>query len=168
MDHDETVMAGPAEEHRLITAQLVPCEERLRFLPQRFGPHFLLAENTVYDAMRRLGASYTGGFWECYLLSNGGAFMAPTGASVYRVECEGNGYEGWLTAKATGMAVTAMALNRMSFMRGGARYADLFYRLRDFISQQAEARQLLALLDCRPAASAGVATATISKGEHHV
>ncbi|MYN40391.1 antirestriction protein [Duganella sp. FT109W] len=147
MDHDQQVLAAPEAESGLITAQLVPCEQRLNFLPQRFGPHFLLAENTIYDTMGRLCSAYTGGFWAFYLLSNGGAFMAPTDALAYHVECEGNGYEGWLEATVAGMGVTAMALNRLSFMHGGARYADLFYRLREYISQQPQARQLFALLD---------------------
>ncbi|MYN24808.1 antirestriction protein [Duganella levis] len=147
MDHDQQVMAVPEAESGLITARLVPCEERLSFLPQRFGPHFLLAENTIYDTMRRLCSGNNGGWWAFYLLSNGGVFMAPTDALAYHVECEDKGYAGWMEAKLLGMGVTAMALNRLSFMRGGARYADLFYRLREFISQQPQARQLVALLD---------------------
>ncbi|MYN42761.1 antirestriction protein [Duganella sp. FT109W] len=147
MDHDEQVLAALAADGGTISAQQVPCEQRLRFLPQRFGPHFLLAENTVYDTMGRLCVSYTGGYWDFYLLSNGGAFMAPTGAPAYHLVGDGNGYDGWLPGKVTGMGVTAMALNRMSFMRGGARYAELFYCLRAYIGQQPEAGQLFALLD---------------------
>ncbi|MFS2140376.1 antirestriction protein [Duganella sp. Dugasp56] len=130
-----------------IEAVLLPPEARLTCLPRHFGAQCIAVENAVCDMMRRLCPLYRGDYWEFYQLSNGGFYMAPTAVERYRLECDGNGFAGEFGANATGMGVCAMAYSQLSFWRGGARAAEMYYRLRDFIDLQPEARRLYALLD---------------------
>lgn len=130
-----------------IEAVLLKPKQRLACLPRHFGPRCTLVENAVYQMMARLHPPYRGDYWDFYELSNGGFFMAPTACDVYRLECDGNGYAGDFSARTAGIAVCAMTYSQLSFWPDGARMAEMFYRLRDFIDLQAEARQLYALLD---------------------
>ena len=130
-----------------ITARLLAPQERMRALPQQFGASFLAVEHSVYQMMRYLCAEYQGGYWDYYALSNGGFFMAPTTAAHYRLYCDGNGYEGVFTADAAGVGVCAMTYSQLSFAPGGARLAEEYYRLRDYIELHPAVRQLLDLLD---------------------
>lgn len=130
-----------------IAAVLLKPQARLACLPRHFGPRYVLVENAVFDMMGRLCPRYTGGYWDFYELSNGGLFMAPAGAEQYRLECDGNGYAGDFTPYVAGIGVCAMTYSQLSFWPNGARMAEMYYRLRDFIELQPEARQLYALLD---------------------
>ncbi|OFA00204.1 antirestriction protein [Duganella sp. HH101] len=130
-----------------ITATLLSPAARLQALPRHFGPLFTTVENCVYDTMRHLCAAYRGDFWDFYELSNGGFYMVPTGADHYRLFCPGNGYEGTLSAEATGLAVCAMAYSQLSFWPDGGRIAEDYYRLRDYIATHAAVRQLYDVLD---------------------
>jgi len=136
-----------ADGHGPIHAQPVVDEARLAFLPRHFGPFYLAAEQGVYRTLRRLCPHYRGGLWDFYDLSNGGALLVPTDALAYDLRCEGNGYAGRLPALATGIGVCAMAYSQLSFHGDGPRFADMYYRLRDFLAQQPEAGELFALLD---------------------
>ncbi|MCE1613524.1 antirestriction protein, partial [Enterobacter ludwigii] len=62
-----------------LTASLVPDEQRIGFWPQHFGsiPQWIILEPTVFAWMDRFCADYSGGIWQFFTLSNGGAFMAP-------------------------------------------------------------------------------------------
>ena len=62
-----------------LTSALVPDEQRVSFWPQHFGsiPQWIILEPTVFAWMNRFCADYSGGIWNFYTLSNGGAFMAP-------------------------------------------------------------------------------------------
>ncbi|WP_373987788.1 antirestriction protein [Duganella sp. BuS-21] len=139
--------ADGGAEAAAITATLVGQHERLGFLPRQFGPLFLLAENVVYDTMGRLCPHYTSGYWDFFSLSNGGAFLAPRGVPAFRLVRDGEGFDGWFDAETAGIGVTAVALCKLSFGRDGARFAESYYRLRDFIDEHPESRRLYALLD---------------------
>jgi hypothetical protein len=65
-------------------------------------------------------------------------------APPYDLACDGNGYACQLLPLATGIAVCAMAYNHLAFRRDGQRFAEMYYRVRDFLAQQAEAQQLFA------------------------
>lgn len=134
-------------DHGPVTALLLPQEQRLDFLPRHFGALALAAENAVYMTMRRLCPTYHGGYWDFYDLSNGGALLVPSGAASFYLECDGNGYAGHLPPLATGIGVCSMAYNHLAFRSDGRLFAQMFYRVRDFLAQQPEARQLWALLD---------------------
>ncbi|MGE9806284.1 antirestriction protein, partial [Escherichia coli] len=57
----------------------VPDALRIHFWPQHFGtiPQWLMLEPRIFAWMDRFCADYSGGIWQFYTLSNGGAFMAP-------------------------------------------------------------------------------------------
>lgn len=63
----------------LITATLLPDAQRLHFWPQHFGgiPQWILLEPRIFGWMDRFCTHYSRGIWRFYMLSNGGAFMAP-------------------------------------------------------------------------------------------
>lgn len=43
---------------------IVPENERLDFLPNHFGKHFLMLENLVYSFAEKMIDGYVGGYWE--------------------------------------------------------------------------------------------------------
>lgn len=148
MDANQNNLQGTAgRDGGRIEAALVKPKARLTCLPRHFGPRCVLVENAVFDMMGRLCPRYRGGHWDFYELSNGGFFMAPGGDDAFRLECDGNGYAGDFLPRAAGIAVCAMTYSQLSFWPNGARMAEMYYRLRDFIDLQPEARQLYALLD---------------------
>mgnify|MGYP003600782896 FL=1 len=63
----------------MLTATLVPDEQRLSVWPQHFGniPQWITLEPHIFAWMERFCADYSGGIWQFYTLSNSGAFMAP-------------------------------------------------------------------------------------------
>lgn len=48
----------------------------------------------------RLSEDYNGGFWNFYTLTNGGFYMAPAGDKRMRLEVDGNGFSGEMSADA--------------------------------------------------------------------
>lgn len=130
-----------------VSALLVAPQARADFLPRHFGADCKAVELAVCHTMRRLCPHYHAGYWHFYDLSNGGALLVPLGWPDYLLECDGNGYSGRLSPLATGIGVCAMAYNHLAFRRDGRQFAEMFYRLREFLAQQPEAGELWALLD---------------------
>lgn len=60
-------------------ATAAPDEQRIHFWPQHFGtiPQWVALEPCIFAWMDRFCADYSGGIWQFYTLSNGGAVMAP-------------------------------------------------------------------------------------------
>ena len=103
------------QKDQCVTASLVSENERFSFLPRYFGrKSFFLGEPLVYSWLDRLSEDYTGGFWNFYEVSNGGFYMAPAGDSLYRIEVEGNGYHGQVSADAAGIIATFFALGQLA------------------------------------------------------
>lgn len=102
-------------QNQIVTASLIPENERFTFLPRYFGREsFMLGEPLVYSWLGRLSEDYTGGFWNFYELSNGGFYLAPTGDTMYRIEVEGNGYRGQVSADAAGIIATFFAVGQLA------------------------------------------------------
>lgn len=91
----------------------VPDEKRAAFWPQHFGsiPLWITLEPRIFAWMDRFCADYSGGIWNFYSLSNGGAFMAPDADSdeKWSLFNSMNGNGGELSAEASGIAVCLMA-----------------------------------------------------------
>src|SRR5271156_2639494 len=114
-----------------VTASLVADSERSNALPRHFGMASMLrVESAVYGAMRSFARSYGGGFWRYFNLSNGGFYMAPFGDEPYAISVEGNGYEGTLSADATGIVASLFGINRIA-NTGCERCIAHYYLLRD-------------------------------------
>jgi hypothetical protein len=50
-----------------------------------FGRQMMIFEEDLYTNMSQLCADYTGSYWNFYDLSNGGCYLAPSGAESYRI-----------------------------------------------------------------------------------
>ncbi|MGU9944976.1 antirestriction protein, partial [Bordetella avium] len=117
-------MDNQAQELIPVTAALVDDEHRLDFLPTYFGPRLMMrGEALVYGWMRRLAESYNGGFWNYYTLTNGGFYMAPVLGRL-RLEVDGNGYSGEMSADAAGIVATLFALGQLAAETQGTDECD--------------------------------------------
>ncbi|MFP4891239.1 antirestriction protein [Paraburkholderia sp. EG304] len=136
-------------------ATLVPESRRLGFLPGLFGERRMIrGEALVYAWANRLSPDYTGGLWNFYKLSNGGAYLAPTRPERFNVAAIGSGYEGEMSADAFGVVVTLFALGQVAFevaesARGADsdKLVDSYHALRSFALDHAEAASILRAID---------------------
>jgi hypothetical protein len=132
----------------VITATLVPDDERLDFLPKLFGVRLMLqGEHMVYGWMRALSPDYVGGYWDFYRLSNGGGYMAPKLVGPVQIEVEGNGFSGSMSADAAGIVATLFALCNLAAQVREDAVIDLFHGLRGFAAEHAEASLIYSAID---------------------
>jgi hypothetical protein len=73
-----------------ITAKLIKAEQRLNMLPNLM----IKAEAMIYFRLSQLSADYQGGYWECYQLSNGGFYLAPSDPERLRLYVSENDFLG--------------------------------------------------------------------------
>lgn len=103
--------------------------------------------------MARLSQDYKGGLWHFYELSNGGFYLAPNKTERMRVEVDGNGFDGAMSADAAGIVATLFALNHLValvYEEGGPeldKLSDHYYFLRDFALGHPEAVTILRAID---------------------
>lgn len=121
----------------ILTATVVPDEQRLRFWPQHFGliPQWITLEPCIFAWMDRLCADYSGGVWNFYTLSNGGAFMVPEADSdvdkwTLFNNMNGNGAE--LSSEAAGIATCLMEFSHHACRTECDAMTEHYYRLRDY------------------------------------
>ena len=133
-----------------ITRELIPEDRRMSHTERLFGLHFpLLLEPFIYAATEKMSADYHGGYWHFYCLSNRGFYMALDSDQTFHVTCA-NCYEGDLSADALGIVACLTAYSHLSFSRyiAFARVcADHYHRLRDFMLDHEEAREILGAID---------------------
>lgn len=131
-----------------ITASTVPGYARMAFLPRAFGPrHVIVGESAVFNWMKSLCPTYSGGFWDFVDLSNGGFYLRlQTDTPSFLLRVDGNGFEGELTPDAASIVATLFAINELLFT-GAAHLDDAFYKLREFALQHAEARHIVSAID---------------------
>ena len=72
-------LTSPRTDTDRIECMPVPDEQRAAFWPQQFGsiPQWITLEPHIFGWMDRFCRDYSGGIWNFFTLSNGGAFMAP-------------------------------------------------------------------------------------------
>lgn len=132
-----------------ITRQLVAEDQRTKITADLFGVYFpLQLESFVFSMASRLSEDYGGGYWLFYTLDNGGFYMAPD--SDRRLQAVSpNGWEGFMTADAFGIAVCLFAYSNLSF--GSGQFAETcteqYHVLREYMMNHAEARAILAATD---------------------
>lgn len=106
------VLVGNDGSEPTLTATPVPDEQRVEFWPQHFGniPQWITLEPQVFAWMDRFCADYSGGIWNFYTLSNGGAFMVPETDSdaFWSLFNAMNGNAADMSAEAAGIAVCLM------------------------------------------------------------
>ncbi|WP_367376675.1 antirestriction protein [Hafnia alvei] len=136
-----------------LMATLVSDEQRGSFWPQHFGsiPQWITLEPRIFSWMDRLYADYSGGIWQFYMLSNGGAFMAPEPDEDSDEAWElfnamnGNGAE--MSAEAAGIAVCLMAYSHHACRTGCEAMTEHYYRLRDYAINHPECNAIMHIID---------------------
>jgi hypothetical protein len=126
----------------------------------RREPHRLLAaalrQHTAVDNpephlrwMDRLCADYSGGVWNFYTLSNGGAFMAPEseGDETWSLFNDMNGNSAAMSAEAAGIAVCLMTYSHHACRTESDAMTEHYYRLRDYALSHAECNAIMHIID---------------------
>lgn len=140
--------AGAVTEAKAVFATLVPEADRMDFLPTFFGTRLMLrGEAMVYGWMRELCAEYDGGMWSFFTLSNGGGYLAPSTSQPMKLEVDGNGFEGTMSADAAGIVATFFTLSHLSMQTEQEALSDLFLALREFAAEHAEAGLIFGAID---------------------
>ena len=134
----------------IITCQKISDKQRIQHTANLFGIRFPLnIEPAVYSIAGNIASAYNGAYWEFYVLSNGGFYMAPCSEQLYQVSCE-NGYEGTLSADALGITACLYAYSHLSFSSDDA-FAELcanhYHWLREYMLQHTEASSILKAID---------------------
>lgn len=135
--------------NQIITRQLVPEEQRTNVTADLFGVYFpLQLEPFIFSMASRLSEDYGGGYWLFYTLDNGGFYMAPDSDGQFQVVSE-NGWEGFMSADAFGIAVCLFTYSNLSFGSGqfAETCAEQYHALREYMMDHAEARAILAATD---------------------
>ncbi|WEJ89029.1 MAG: antirestriction protein [Klebsiella huaxiensis] len=137
-------------ESFILTATVVPDEQRLCFWPQHFGliPQWITLEPCIFAWMDRLCADYSGGIWNFYTLSNGGAFMAPeeneSSWSLFNI-LNGNGAE--MSAEAAGIAACLIAYSHHTCRMECDAMTEHYYSLRDYALNHPECNAIMHIID---------------------
>ncbi|KTQ96326.1 antirestriction protein [Aureimonas ureilytica] len=130
------------------TAELVPDEHRMDFLPTLFGLRLLMVgENAVYSFLKRLSPDYGGGFWEFLQYEGKPLYLRPASDRRFRMACEPNDYGGEVSADAAGVIATLFALSHLSFSDPSDRMAKAYQRLYAFAAHHPEAPEIFAAID---------------------
>jgi hypothetical protein len=96
--------------------------------------------------MARLCPQYDGGFWNFVELSNGGAYLAPTGRDLYEMRVDGNGFADVVDADVAGIVATLFALNGMLW-RGFHGLTPKYDQLMDFACRHPSSDAILRAVD---------------------
>ena len=129
----------------------VPDEQRVAFWPGHFGsiPKWIILEPTVFTWMDRFCTDYSGGIWNFYTLSNGGAFMAPEAESDERWTLFNtmNGNSEELSAVAAGIAVCLMTYSHHAMRTECDAMTEHYYRLREYALNHPECSTIMHIID---------------------
>ena len=149
-DHHNHSQKEPTGD-KLLHATVMPDGMRISFWPQHFGtiPQWITLEPRIFAWMNRVCADYSGGIWQFYTLSNGGAFIAPDADrnetwSLFN-NLNGNGVE--MSAEAAGIAVCLIEYSHHACRTECDAMTAHYYRLRDYALQHPEAHAILRIID---------------------
>lgn len=133
-----------------IAHQLVPEDQRLAVTAELFGVHFpLRIEPVVYGITERMAPDYHGGYWDFWLLTNGGFYMSPASDQKFAVFCS-NHWEGELSADALGITACLYAYSHLSFSQQehfARTCAEQYHLLRDYMFGHPEVSAILGAID---------------------
>ena len=87
-----------------------------------------------------------GGYWHFYILPNDGFYMAPDDAP-FALYCEGNGFEGTVSAEAAGIIACLMAYSHQSFQIYDPRISNAFQKLLACVHRHPEAPLIFRAID---------------------
>lgn len=134
-----------------LTATPVPDEQRVEFWSQHFGsiPQWITLEPQVFAWMDRFCADYSGGIWNLYTLSNGGAFTVPETDSdaFWSLFNTMNGNAADMRAEAAGIAVCLVAYSHHACRTEFDAMTEHYWRLRDYALNHAECSAIMRIID---------------------
>ena len=112
-------------------------------------PQWITLEPHIFAWMDRLCADYSGGVWNFYTLSNGGAFMAPEseGDETWSLFNDMNGNSAAMSAEAAGIAVCLMTYSHHACRTESDAMTEHYYRLRDYALSDAECNAIMHIID---------------------
>lgn len=138
-------------EDNLLHATVVPDDMRISFWSQHFGtiPQWIALEPRIFAWMSRFCADYSGGIWQFYTLSNGGAFMAPDTDSneTWSLFNNMNGNSVEMSAEAAGIAVCLIEYSHHACRTECDAMTEHYYRLRYYALQHPESIAILRIID---------------------
>ncbi|CAJ0718642.1 Antirestriction protein KlcA [Ralstonia thomasii] len=141
---NDVVLASPR-----LTSYRVEGRDRTSFAYEFFGSTLLIhGVASVFGFMRKLAPTAPAVYgWTFHRVTNGAYYMAPVLPGAVRLQVEGNGFDGFMSADAAGIAVTLFALGALAWDTSDTRIVDLYHLLRDFACAHAEASEILAAID---------------------
>lgn len=134
-----------------LAATPIPDEQRVEFWLQHFGniPQWITLEPQVFTWMDRFCADYSGGIWNFYSFSNGGAFMAPETDSdaFWSLFNAMNGNAADMSAEAAGIAVCLIAYSHHACRTECDAMTEHYWRLRDYALNHPECNAIMCITD---------------------
>ncbi|BBU06998.1 antirestriction protein [Aeromonas veronii] len=131
-----------------LIAGLVIDSKRMNMMPKYFGRWMMKTEGNIYGWMKEICASYNGGYWDMWEVSNGAFFMVPPlKKEGYTLSIDGNGFEGVLTAHATGVVACLFAYYYMWEMTDDDLFVRLYHALREYALTLEEHSLIFSALD---------------------
>lgn len=144
-------LTSPRTDTDRIECMPVPDEQRAAFWPQQFGsiPQWITLEHHIFGWMDRFCRDYSGGIWNFFTLSNGGAFMAPENENNEKWtlfnSMNGNGAE--MSAEAAGIAVCLIAYSHHACRTECNAMTEHYYRLRDYALLHPDCHAIMRIID---------------------
>lgn len=144
-------LTSPRTDTDRIECMPVPDEQRAAFWPQQFGciPQWITLEHHIFGWMDRFCRDYSGGIWNFFTLSNGGAFMAPENENDEKWtlfnSMNGNGAE--MSAEAAGIAVCLIAYSHHACRTECNAMTEHSYRLRDYALLHPDCHAIMRIID---------------------
>ena len=144
-------LTSPRTDTDRIECMPVPDEQRAAFWPQQFGsiPQWITLEPHIFGWMDRFCRDYSGGIWNFFTLSNGGAFMAPESETDEKWtlfnSMNGNGAE--MSTEAAGIAVCLIAYSHHACRTECDAMTEHYYRLRDYALLHPDCHAIMRIID---------------------
>ena len=131
----------------VLIAGLVIDSKRMDMMPKYFGRWMIKTEGNIYGWLGHICKSYNGGYWDMWEVSNGAFFMVPPAKDEgYSLSVDSNGFEGVLTAHATGIVACLFTYSALSF-QGCETCGEMYHLLLDYAEQHPEASLIFSAID---------------------
>lgn len=122
---------------------------RLLMQPKYFGPirQAIATEKAIFDWMGRLCATYNGGYWEFYELSNGGFVMLIDSDKPIAVHWAENYIDLTMSLRSACITACLFAYVQLHEKTADDRFADLYQRLLQFAMECPESQLIRRVID---------------------
>lgn len=129
------------------TVTEIPNEQLGDVLTDLFPDDFIRVEMGMYQALGAISADYQGGLWTGYRNEDNTLFFMVPPDKNYHLSVPSNYYEGSVSAEAAGLITSLMVINALTWKSKDSAHIALFYNLKNFALDHAEACEILAAID---------------------